>query len=77
MAANPTDVNRHYFTPDEYFPSFSEYLLVAQDAPLVTHYRRTEAGWVRRDVAGLDGALESSGCELRVSDIREGVTFDA
>jgi Uma2 family endonuclease len=60
-------------------PSFSEYLLVAQDAPRVTRYRRTEAGWVRQDVAGLDAvvALASVGCELRMSDIYEGVTFAA
>ena len=60
-------------------PSFSEYLLVAQDAPRVAHYRRTEAGWVRQDVTGIEVvvALESVGCELRMSDLYEGVTFAA
>ena len=65
------------FTAYRATPSFSEYLPVAQDAPRVAHYRRTGDGWVRQDVSGLDAAvaLESVGCELRMSDIYEGVTF--
>lgn len=59
--------------------TFSEYLLVAQDAPRVTHYARRPGGaWERRDVTGLGAvvALESVGCELKMSDIYEGVTLE-
>jgi Uma2 family endonuclease len=67
------------FTAYQAIPSFSEYLLVAQDAPRVAHYRRTEAGWVRQDVTdpGAALALESVGCELKMGDVYEGVTFAA
>lgn len=68
------------FAAYKVIPSFSEYLLVEQDAPRVIQYVRQPSGvWVRRDVSGLGGAvaLESVGCELRMSDIYEGVTFSA
>lgn len=57
--------------------TFTEYLLVAQDAPRVIHYRRIGDVWERRDVAGLDATLplESIGCALNVRDLYEGVTF--
>lgn len=66
------------FTAYQAIPSFSEYLLVSQDAPRVTHYvRRPGDVWERRDVSGLEAAvaLESVGCELKMGDIYEGVTF--
>ena len=65
------------FVAYQALPSFREYLLIAQDAPRVAHYRLTESVWTRRDVTGLDSslALESVGCELKLSDLYEGVTF--
>lgn len=59
--------------------TFREYLLVAQDAPRVAHYARKADGllWGRRDLTGLDDslALESIGCDLKMRDIYEGLTF--
>lgn len=65
------------FVAYQALPSFREYLLIAQDAPRVAHYRLTESVWTRRDVTGLDSslALESVGCELKLSDLYEDVTF--
>lgn len=60
--------------------SFREYLLVEQDAPRMTQYvRQTDGMWKRREVSGLDAsvALESVGCELKMSDVYEGVTFES
>ena len=68
------------FAAYKVIPSFSEYLLVAQDAPRVTHYARRPGGvWERREASGLDAALalESVGCELKLGDIYEGVAFAA
>lgn len=66
------------FTAYRAIPTFHEYLLVAQDAARVTHYvRQPNSVWERRDVNSLDAslALESVGCELKMSDIYEGVSF--
>lgn len=60
--------------------TFREYLLVAQDAPRLAHYaRRTNGAWERRDVTDVEGVLspESIGCELRMRDIYDGLTFSA
>lgn len=60
--------------------TFSEYLLVAQDSPRVTHYtRRADDAWERRDVIDVTASLEleSVHCALRMSDIYEGLTFTA
>lgn len=52
-------------------PSFREYLLVAQDEPLVEHYVRQESGlWTYRDAAGGDViTLASCGVDLRVDEL--------
>lgn len=60
--------------------TFREYLLVGQDEPRVTQYRRRADGaWERRDAAGLEGSLdlESVGCSLLMRDLYEGVEFTA
>lgn len=78
---SPTSAERDYedkFTAYQAIQTFSEYLLVAQNAPRVTHYaRQTGGSWERRDVTGLDATLnlESIDCALRLHDIYEGVTF--
>ena len=58
-------------------PSLQEYLLVAQDAVFVEHYRRQEKQWLFTDFQNLDEtlALPSIECELPLQDIYERVTF--
>ena len=58
-------------------PSLMEYLLVAQDAPHVTHYVRHGNEWVRSDYGSLDlsVALPSLECTLNLSELYEGVEF--
>ena len=54
-----------------------EYLLVAQDAPHVTHYVRRGNEWVRSDYGSLDlsVALPSIECTLNLRELYEGVEF--
>ncbi|MSQ96313.1 MAG: Uma2 family endonuclease [Gemmataceae bacterium] len=45
-------------------PSLNVYLLVEQDAPLVTVFRRTEAGFVREVYDGLDAVIPLGEIEI-------------
>jgi len=58
-------------------PSLMEYLLVAQDAPHVTHYVRDGNDWVRSDYGSLDLSvtLPSIECTVNLSDLYQGVEF--
>ena len=61
-------------------PTFREYLLVAQHRPYVTHLFKDEDGkWIHEEVKDLDSSvrLHSLGCELPMSEIYSGVTFDS
>jgi len=78
---SPTTADRDRedkFAAYQAIATFSEYLLIAQDAPHVTHYLRQPDGrWTREDVTDMNAALtlESIGCALSLSDIYEDVTF--
>ncbi len=58
-------------------PSLMEYLLVAQDAPHVTHYLRQGNDWVRSDYGSLDLSvvLPSIECTLALSELYKDVEF--
>ena len=58
--------------------SLKEYLIVAQDAPHVTAYRRQGRRWVRYDVGDLSASVEltSINSQLSLADVYAGVTFD-
>ncbi len=58
-------------------PSLKEYLLVSQDAPHITLYRRQGRRWARQDFGDLKAALEltSINSQILISDIYAGVTF--
>jgi Uma2 family endonuclease len=59
-------------------PSLQEYLLIAQDAPRITHYVRQGNQWLQQDYSGLTITLElpALGCQLPLSEIYEDVRFD-
>lgn len=60
-------------------PTLSEYLLVAQHRPHVTHLVRQDDGtWNHSQVNDLESSvyLTSLGCELPMSEIYRDVTFD-
>lgn len=61
----------------EALPSLMEYVLIAQDAPHVTHYLRQGDDWLRSDFGSLDAhvALPSIECTLSLKDLYEGVEF--
>jgi Uma2 family endonuclease len=68
------------FTAYQAIPTFREYLLLSQDAPDVTQYvRQPDGKWTREDVTDLGAnlTLVSIGCTLSLSEIYEGVRFDA
>lgn len=59
-------------------PSLKEYLVVAQDKPLVIQHLRQENGtWVTRTASNLSGSitLESIGCTLKLDDIYQNIEF--
>jgi Uma2 family endonuclease len=60
--------------------TLTDYILVAQDKPMIEHYRRQPNGqWALATVSGLDATLkiESIGCELKLSEVYDGVGFPA
>ena len=60
-------------------PSFSEYVLLAQDALRAEHYvRQPDASWLLRELHGPDAeiGLESIGCRLKLADLYERVEFE-
>lgn len=58
-------------------PSLSVYLLLEQDAVVVTVHRRSEHGFVREVYQGLDAVIPLSeiGTQLPLAEIYEGVEF--
>jgi Uma2 family endonuclease len=60
--------------------TFKEYLLIAQDRPYVTHYRRQPDGqWLRSDIEGLDRELEliTIGASIPLSELYINVDLPA
>ena len=59
-------------------PTLTDYVLVAQDQPLLEHYSRRENGeWLYTRVNELSGKLrlESIGCTLALSEVYDRVSF--
>lgn len=59
--------------------SFTEYLLVAQHRPHVTHYvRQPDGSWPGREYEELSDrlTLSSLGCELTLAEVYQDVSFD-
>jgi Uma2 family endonuclease len=56
-------------------PTLSAYVLVEQDRPAATVWRRTEQGFVREDYAGADAVLPFSEIDARLAlgELREGL----
>lgn len=58
-------------------PSLMEYLLIAQDAPHVTHLLRQGGTWTRAEYDNLEATVELSsiGCMLAPRDVYLGINF--
>lgn len=59
-------------------PSLTDYLLVAQTAPVVYHYtRQTDGGWSYYTYQGLDERFEikAIGCTLSLQDVYDRISF--
>jgi Uma2 family endonuclease len=59
--------------------TLSDYVLVSQVAPIVEHYsRKSDGSWSYQIYEGLERSftVESIGCELRLSDIYDRLTFE-
>ena len=59
--------------------TLTDYVLVAQDKPLVERYTRRADGWLLTSVSDLNETLDlpSVGCRLRLADIYDRVEFPA
>jgi len=67
------------FTHYKSIPSFSEYLLVAQHRPHLSHFVGQDDGsWNQREYNDLTAAVKlvSLDCELALREVYENVTFD-
>jgi Uma2 family endonuclease len=61
-----------------WLPTLTDYVLVAQDRPVVDHDERQEdGGWLLRMLEGLDAslALTSIACTIPLSQVYERITF--
>ena len=68
------------FTHYKSIPTLSEYLLVAQHRPHVTHlYEQPDATWIYAEANDLAATLElvTLNCDLPLNEIYRGVSFDA
>ena len=68
------------FTHYKSIPTLSEYLLVAQHRPHVTHlYKQAYGTWIHAEANDLAATLEltSLDCALPLNEIYRGVSFDA
>ena len=56
-------------------PTLNAYVLIKQDHPAATVWRRTEHGFVREDYAGADAVVpfDDIGVRLSLGDLREGL----
>lgn len=60
--------------------SLQEYVLIAQDKPLVEHYSKAlNEAWIKSEVAGLGSvlAVPSVSCEIALSDLYDLIEFTA
>jgi Uma2 family endonuclease len=61
-----------------WLPTLTDYLLVAQDRPLIDHYHRQEEGtWALHALEGLQDhvQLETIGCTVPLADVYERIVF--
>lgn len=66
------------FTYYKSIPSFTEYILIAQDRPHITQFiKQGENNWLNREYNSIDDrfTLASLDCELELSELYEGVEF--
>jgi Uma2 family endonuclease len=63
-----------------WLPSLTDYILIAQDKPVIEHYRRqANIEWVLTTARGLHAYLtiQSIGCTLQLREVYDGVVFPA
>jgi Uma2 family endonuclease len=60
-----------------WLPSLTDYLLVAQDKPVIEHYRRQANEWILATYTGLEASLpiHSIDCTLKLSEVYDQVEF--
>src|SRR6266568_4433420 len=61
-----------------WLPTLSDYVLVAQDCPVIDHYHRQEDGtWTLRALEGFQAQLHvpSIGCTVALADVYERIAF--
>jgi Uma2 family endonuclease len=60
-----------------WLPSLTDYLLIAQDKPVIEHYRRQGSEWILATYTGLEASLmiQSIDCTLKLSEVYDQVEF--
>jgi Uma2 family endonuclease len=61
-----------------WLPTLTDYVLVAQEGPLIDHYHRQEDGtWVLRALEGLQANMHlgTIGCTVPLADVYERIMF--
>jgi Uma2 family endonuclease len=79
-STEPFDRGEKFIRYRTWLPALTDYILVAQDKPMIEHYRRQPNGeWTLATVSGLDASLTiaSIGCELKLSEVYDAVNFPA
>jgi Uma2 family endonuclease len=79
LSDSTADFDRGYkFTYYKSIPSFTEYILIAQDRPHVSQFvKQAENSWVNHEFNNINDRfyLESLDCELPLNEIYENVEF--
>ncbi len=70
-ASTEADDRGSKFTAYRRIESLQEYLLVAQDKPLIEHYRRQGESWLLTETEGLEGIVKlvAIGCSLAMREV--------
>lgn len=78
LATAAFDRGEKFHRYSRWMPTLTDYVLVAQDRPVIDHYQRTSpGGWTVTTLEGLDAHLHlpSIGCTLALTDIYDQIVF--
>ena len=78
MASEPIPLERMVHRYRRWLPTLTDYVLVAQDRPVMDHDQRTTTGrWELETLEGLDAHLHLSGigCTVPLADVYERIVF--
>ncbi|MCI0665398.1 MAG: Uma2 family endonuclease [Acidobacteria bacterium] len=62
-----------------WFPTFTDYVLISQTAPIIEHYRHENDEWILNTFVGLESSFKilSIDCTLKLNEIYDGIDWQA